>query len=219
MPYRLIPMFVSGVAFALGCVCPVLAEDDSWTIDLNKQHPPVSQENRILKWCADAGDGVRFASANIELKGYHPCGELQTAMQCDPSGARMINPGGEFPSTYRDCSLGPRISVVRRDPLPAVAPDGLGEAPPGSSPEGSATNEGLSPGEQRRLKREFSAAQQQQERAEQKEIEQAMKAVLGAFGGLQNADPERRRNLGSSGSTARNQQQQIEQLMRLMMQP
>lgn len=195
------------------CIVPLFPagaeNDDAWTVDITKQHPPISQENRIIKWCAESGDGVRYASANIELKGYKPCGELKTAMQCDPAGARMINPAGDFPSSYRDCSVGPRIKIERHDPLPLQEPSELG------TPSALAANGGLSPDETRRLKREFTAAQEQQERQEQKEMQQTLQAVFGAFGGLPGVEGKRR----PSGAMRGKQQDQIQELMKLMMQP
>ncbi len=213
---------VRAVVFALGaflvCGAParrVVADDvtDAWTVDISKQHPPLGQENRIIKWCADDSDGVRYASANIELKGYHPCGELHTTMQCDPSGARMINPPGDFPPAYRDCSIGPRIKVTRHDPLPEPADTNVDATE-------LAQGAGLSADEQRRLKREFAAAQADAEKREEREMQEAMRAIFSAFGGTAiNDGTSPGRSRGSSRTVPRDQQKQLQDILRLIGQP
>ncbi len=139
------------------------AED---TFALNRPTlPPSSAENRIIKWCAESGTHTRYASANIQLKGYAPCGEVKTAVRtCDAVGNRMISPGGEVPYGYRDCSLGKRLVVIRHDPLD----------PPND-------DRGLSSAEQHALNREFKQIQKDQEKQEAKDIEAAMRGFAGIF--------------------------------------
>ena len=50
--------------------------------------------DKIIKWCADEGTHVRYASANIQLKGYTPCGQLSASRRCDDNGRRFISAGG-----------------------------------------------------------------------------------------------------------------------------
>ncbi len=159
---------------------------DAWTIDISKQHPPVSAENRIIRWCSEDGSKHRYASANIDLKGYKPCGQLSSVVSCDPSGARVFSsssqpPPGSRNYAHRDCSVGPRIKVVRHEPNPVTSSDFTGErsqvAADGSPPTG------LSAAEYKRLERDFKVAQAEQERKNQKELEQVMSAMFGALSG------------------------------------
>lgn len=69
--------------------------------------------NDIVKWCEEDGEGVRYASANIDLKGYDKCGELKAQKTCDASGQRFISPSSTAPHGYLDCEIGPRIYVRR----------------------------------------------------------------------------------------------------------
>lgn len=71
--------------------------------------------NDIIKWCEDDGDGVRYASANIAIKGYSRCGGLKASKTCDATGNRFFSPGPskDSPHGYLDCSIGPRIEIER----------------------------------------------------------------------------------------------------------
>lgn len=111
------------IAFmALSLICPftsiiptALAEpyNDLWSKDSSKEHDPPSSENRIVKWCSDEGQHVRYASANITLSGYHPCGTLGIHKTCDPSGNRFFGKADDSrPYAHQDCAVGPRIVIV-----------------------------------------------------------------------------------------------------------
>ena len=89
---------------------------DEWSTEAKKQHAPENPRNRIIKWCSLDGTKSRWASANLEIKGYEPCGTLQAATTCDAGGNRMIGKTDERPYTHRDCGVGERIVIIRHDP-------------------------------------------------------------------------------------------------------
>jgi len=91
---------------------PCLAENE-WTVEGNQDLPPTNPENRIIKWCKLDGSHVRFASANLKLKGYEPCGKLTSHTSCDAGGTRMISKDANRPSGHLDCGRGPRIQISR----------------------------------------------------------------------------------------------------------
>ncbi len=76
---------------------------------------PVLGANEIIKWCEEDGEGVRYASSNIALKGYKKCGEVQASKTCDAVGNRFFSPQPDkkSPHGYLDCSIGPRIEIER----------------------------------------------------------------------------------------------------------
>lgn len=83
--------------------------DESWTDEVGKEGPAPQNENRIIRWCSTDGTHQRFASANIEINGYQPCGEINVPVSCDPSGKRYIGKSGNEPYAYKSCAKGPRI--------------------------------------------------------------------------------------------------------------
>ncbi|MFN8392190.1 MAG: hypothetical protein U0136_17995 [Bdellovibrionota bacterium] len=112
----------TSVAFALSLLVweapsQCIAESEQWTEQASNQHPAVGAHNRIIRWCSSEGKPERFASANISLKGYQPCGELQTPISCDPSGRRYISKDANTPYAYKDCGT-ERIHMPRRKDLP-----------------------------------------------------------------------------------------------------
>ncbi|MCB0346396.1 MAG: hypothetical protein KDD66_14850 [Bdellovibrionales bacterium] len=76
---------------------------------------PLLGANSIVKWCEKDGEGVRYASSNIDLKGYVKCGELQASKTCDAVGNRFFSPQSDkkSPHGYLDCNIGPRIQIER----------------------------------------------------------------------------------------------------------
>jgi hypothetical protein len=90
------------------------ALSEQWSIENDKQHPPVAASNRIIKWCQDKGNKTRYASANLKIKGFSPCGAISPSITCDPSGNRMIG-SGERPRAHKDCAVGPRIVIINHD--------------------------------------------------------------------------------------------------------
>lgn len=160
--------------------------------------PPSSAENRIIKWCADRGTHTRYASANIQLRGYTPCGEVKTAMSCDSVGNRMISPSGAVPYGHRDCALGKRLVVIRHDEV-APSPD----------------DRGFSSAEQHAMNREFKQLQRDQEKQEAKEIEAAMRGFAGMFFN------EKALRQQQKSSSRRNKAQQIDvaQILKLLSAP
>lgn len=140
---------------------------EQWTEDSSKQHPPEAAANRIIKWCADKGSKERFASSNLELKGYHPCGELKTEVACDPSGKRMIakNPA-DFPYAYKDCSSQPRI-ILKNYPEKVEV---------GSMP--TAEPEPMNASEQAELRSSLEELKHRQDGSPEVQLEQAMNQLL-----------------------------------------
>lgn len=88
---------------------------DDWDMNTGQDLPPVPEENRIIKWCKKDGAGVRYASANLEIPGYEPCGKLEVEMTCDAGGGRHIGSAVAGQYGNRDCALGPRIFIERTD--------------------------------------------------------------------------------------------------------
>lgn len=69
----------------------VCIADDNWSINEKSELPPVSDENRIIKWCDDkTNKHIRFSSANIAIKGYHPCGTIVNTETCDAEGNKIL---------------------------------------------------------------------------------------------------------------------------------
>ena len=96
--------------FLLLLASPCLA-DESWTEEAGKQSPAPQNENRIIRWCSTAGTHQRFSSANIDINGYQPCGEINVPVSCDPIGRRYIGKSGAEPYAYKSCAKGPRIVI------------------------------------------------------------------------------------------------------------
>ena len=64
---------------------------DNWSINQKKALPGEKDENRIIKWCdKETGKKVRYASANIALKGYEPCGSIKSVDVCDENGNKFL---------------------------------------------------------------------------------------------------------------------------------
>lgn len=63
----------------------------------------------IRKWCK--GDQLTYSTQDLSKKDFVPCGAITTAKLCDASGNRLI---GNFKEkgVYKDCSIGPRISIT-----------------------------------------------------------------------------------------------------------
>ncbi len=108
---RVTLFFLLFSASAYAGFSPASAED--WTSNQGRVLPPTSAENRIVKWCEKDGDKVRYASANLEIKGFAPCGTVATAANCDATGNRYIGPATGAPHGYLDCNNGQRIYIER----------------------------------------------------------------------------------------------------------
>lgn len=95
----------------------VEAESDSFNVQRSSGYAGDEPENAIIKWCSDRDSSrVRYASANIDLAGWSPCGEVKTLAYCDASGGRRyLLPDAEVPYGYRPCSEGSRIYVKLHD--------------------------------------------------------------------------------------------------------
>ncbi len=81
-----------------------LSHADNWSINEKKALPAQRDENRIIKWCdKETGKKVRYASANIGLDGYEPCGAIKTVDVCDANGNKFL---GKVPKTgvFTKCS-------------------------------------------------------------------------------------------------------------------
>jgi len=97
---------------------PRLAAADSWTVNTpDSQYSDsysLPHSDAILKWCAD--NKVRYSKDPVP--GYRLCGEIEAEKLCDPSGKRFISGSSKnAPYAYKDCSIGPRITVIREEPL------------------------------------------------------------------------------------------------------
>lgn len=163
--------FLALVFSKLFFVAFAFAQNDSWAVEREREFPPTEQENRILKWCkVDSPSApARYASANIELKGYAPCGELNSEVTCDAVGNRMLGKMTR-PYDHKSCSVGPRISIFKG----SVA--SFFEKPEETS------SEKLNPGEERKLKKEINKASVDQQKKEQQELTQFLNTVLGGSG-------------------------------------
>lgn len=141
--------------------------EDGWGVDPKKEHPPVSSQNRIIRWCANEGSKERFASANLAVEGFHPCGELNTPVSCDPVGKRLIGKNGQPPEIYKDCSVGPRIVVHREDGVRIGSAALQGENP-----------EPISGIEQAALQRDVKNAAKDQASNTQAQLERMVDGIL-----------------------------------------
>ncbi|MDD2943248.1 MAG: hypothetical protein PHC51_09820 [bacterium] len=110
---------ISFLCIAIVCfpVFVVEAETDSFNVQRSSGYTGEEPENAIIKWCSDRDSTkIRYASANIDLAGWSPCGEIETLAYCDASGGRRyFSPESEVPHGYRLCSEGPRIYVKLHD--------------------------------------------------------------------------------------------------------
>lgn len=147
---------VTGSAFAL-LVMAVTASvtlADEWSQVDGKEHSPDSAPNRIIKWCSEDGTKTRYASANLQIKNFKPCGVLNIEKSCDASGNRLISNTSDRPRDHRDCDLGPRIMVIRHGEDDIIDASNL--AKPSSTPAA------LTPEEQQALKEELEKASKAQ---------------------------------------------------------
>lgn len=158
------PLLVAAIAM-LSTSVAIAA--DGWATDSSKEHPAPSAENRIIRWCSTDGKQERFASANIDLTGYAPCGELSTPIYCDASGRRMIG-GSNHPPVYKDCSVGPRIVVERTDGI-EIDREALESEPPTT----------MGSEESRMLKKEVRAVANEQEKDPEIQVQRMLDGVIG----------------------------------------
>jgi hypothetical protein len=84
-------------------------DHDSWIYNKAK----AEDKEVIIKWCSR--DGARVAYSLSQPKDFEQCGKLETAVYCDPAGNKYMG-SGKPPYAYQDCSLGPRIQVVKTIP-------------------------------------------------------------------------------------------------------
>lgn len=99
-------------ALVTPCCLPTSLHADQWAVGEAREHEPASPENRIIKWCNESSNKTRYASANIKLAGWQPCGKLLASKTCDASGNRMISTDQQRPNGQLDCGIGPRITVI-----------------------------------------------------------------------------------------------------------
>ena len=77
---------------------------DNWSLNEKKALPAEKDENRIIKWCdKETGKKIRYASANIALAGYKPCGAIKSIDVCDENGNKFL---GQVPKKgiFSKCS-------------------------------------------------------------------------------------------------------------------
>lgn len=136
-----------------------VAADEEWSLD-GQQYPPTPPENRIIRWCSADGAKERFASANIRLDGYEPCGQLRAHATCDAAGTKLFSNDPNVPYDHKDCAAGPRIMVISHNPPVQPAPM--------NEPEiGKAS-----------FQREFKQLQKKQEEDAKKELHTIVEAAL-----------------------------------------
>ncbi len=134
---------------------PCLAEQ--WSLSAELEHPPARPENRIIKWCNEESGHERWASANIKLQGYQPCGKLSSVSTCDAGGKRMIaGNDAARPNDHRDCGVGPRILIINHDESDTIDTSHVASDPADVTP--------LSSKERQDLKRDFAQAQNLQDK-------------------------------------------------------
>src|SRR5262249_32183905 len=131
-----------------------LAEE--WSADGVGEYPPDAPADRIIKWCSADGSRVRYASANLKIRGFEPCGKLQTTATCDASGTRLISKDDNRPEGHLDCSVGPRIMIVNRGSAETVDQSNMVQSTEEIAP--------LDPDEQASLGREMKNAEKAQAR-------------------------------------------------------
>ena len=113
MSERQLPKIISifSLSVLLAALIPISASADEWSLENGKEFPPEQPENRIIKWCSEDGKKTRYASANLKIKGFKPCGRVSTSKTCDAGGNRLIGKGKDLPRDHKDCSV-ERIFIV-----------------------------------------------------------------------------------------------------------
>ena len=176
---------------------PFTAFADSWSLDSDKEHPPESDENRIIKWCNEDGTHTRYASANLKIKGYQPCGSVTSVVTCDASGTRMIGGNGEKrPRGHRDCSIGPRLVVLSYSDEDTI--DKTYQAQPDEKIEA------LTPEEEKKLQEEFKDAQKKHQESQEKQMQAMTNQLLQQLGLAGNAPGKKPSNEKKLGEIFKN---------------
>lgn len=185
-------------------VATAASADEQWSEDATREHRPEAAENRIIRWCSDDGSHQRYASANLNIAGYRPCGELAIPVACDPGGKRMITKE-PMPAAYRDCSVGPRIVVERTDGPPIEEePSEIGASASDSSGEPVSP---LSTREKSNLKKELGAAERAQEQDLGIQLEKSLDLLLKSLLGAQASN-------GGGAGLGMFDEKQLEEMMR-----
>ena len=149
-----------------------VALSDEWSQGETEELPARSPENRIIKWCQKDGSHQRYASANLRLKGYEPCGKLKAFMTCDAGGNRMFGSDENRPKGHLDCGIGPRIMIINYDEDDVVDKSAMA----------SSTDQikELSTAERKNMKDELARLKKQQQMAPQEAAAQ-LQAVIDAL--------------------------------------
>jgi len=207
MSYKLSISQGIGAAYLLSSLLllvptPALAADQ-WSYQEHTQDDPTPPRDRIIKWCNDSGQ-VRYASANIKLKEYKPCGKIDTTATCDPSGNRFI--GGndsKKPYTYKNCNIGKRIEITNYKREDTDTPEGVTTSSPNDPIKP------LSPSEEEQLRKDMKKAKQQHSHNDP--TAQVQQLIQGLMGNLldPNSNKGSTRNLKSKRKPSRGQQQQM----------
>jgi len=157
--------------------------EENWTSDSDKQSPAPRNEDRIIRWCSSDGKAVRFASANIEIQGYQPCGELNVPINCDAGGTRIIGKTDKLPYSYKACSGTPRIRI-----------ENDGETVSGATGQNGPDGQPLDAREKMDLASDLHQVEQNQK--DQADI-QIQKLLEGVLGQLLNQVPPQQQKSGS----------------------
>lgn len=150
--------------------------EDRWSQNGVAEHEATSKENRIIKWCKPDGSKARFASANLKIKGYEPCGKLEAVSSCDAVGNRLISKNSKRPIDHKDCGTGPRIVVISH----SQPDDGQ-----------SGDVEPMTAAENRQLTAEMRAAEKQQENDPEIQLQKAVNQLLTNLLGVDQAEIDR----------------------------
>jgi len=205
-----LPIGCLSIVLSLLLLSPRTGFADEWSVDEATQLPPTAPENRIIKWCQLEGDGVRYASSNLNIPGYKPCGKLAVTMNCDSTGRRYI--GEEISSgyTYRDCSVGPRITIERTDGEQIEAESFANDDVKPGDPDPMSTDERTD------MENDLAKIEQQQQKQTQQELMMIQQLL---FGGMFNPNPQKkskRRKKRFSKSEMRKQKRELKKQLKSM---
>lgn len=167
-------------------VWPALVQAEQWSLDGEGEHPPPAPENRIIKWCSEDGSHVRYASSNIEIKGYTPCGKVGATTTCDASGNRMISKDPNRPHDHLDCGVGPRIFIMNHHEDDTIDLSAL--------PEDDEQVGAMTEAEKRALEKEVQEAYKRDPNLQLQHVAERLIRMMFAANPLDNKSKRERRN-------------------------
>lgn len=69
-----------------------------------------TEQESIQKWCNSNTGNVRYSNVGVIAEEFEPCGSLGVIALCDTTGHKFFGKG-PAPEVYKDCSIGPRITI------------------------------------------------------------------------------------------------------------